>query len=114
MGRMVFLFNFFYHYFIIIIFFMYVVACVLLKKIYNNNKIMVKKIKIKLNCSKNNVPMTHGNNCSQASWEQCTSFNFYYHYFIIIIFFMYVVALCTIERIYNNNKLMVQKNQIKN
>ena len=27
---------------------MYVVACVLLKKIYNNNKIMVKKMKIKI------------------------------------------------------------------
>ena len=33
--------------------------------------------------------MTHGNNCSQASWEQCTSFNFFYHYFII--YYMYVV-----------------------
>ena len=76
-GNNGFLFNFFYHYFIIIIFFIYVVTCVLLKKyiiIINNCK------KINKNLNKH---------CSQASWEQCSSFNFFYHYFII--FFMHVV-----------------------
>ena len=49
--------------------------------------------------------MTHGNNDFL--------FNYFYHYFIIIIFYMYVVACVPLKKLYNNNKIMGKKIEIK-
>ena len=66
-------------------------------KKYNNNKIMVKKL--------------HKQHCSHDAykqWEQC----FYLILFtiILVLYIFYACgSLCIIEKIYNNNKIMVKK-----